>query len=293
MPFLSPLRYPGGKRKLANFVKLVYVTNDLVGGEYVEPYAGGAGIALALLFEQYVRRIHINDLDRAIYAFWHSVLNATESLCRLIRDTPVNIDEWHRQKQIQDDTDASLLPLGFSTFFLNRTNRSGIISGGVIGGKKQAGKWRLDARFNKPDLIARIENIARHRGRIHLYHLDASELIDEVLPDFPEDTVCYLDPPYYVKGQQELYTSYYKPDDHQHIARLVTSMDHLWIVSYDDVPEIRALYEGFRHVNYGLNYSAQDRYKGAEIMFFCSQLGVPHVPDPARVKRGHVTQYLI
>lgn len=284
MPYLSPLRYPGGKRKLASFIKLVYVANDLLGGEYAEPYAGGAAVGLALLLGGYVRRIHINDLDRALYAFWHSLLNATESLCRLIHDTPVNMDQWCRQRQVQDDSDASLLALGFSTFYLNRTNRSGIIRGGVIGGKKQAGKWKLDVRFNKPDLIARVQNIARYRGCIQLYNVDATHFLGGIVPGLPRDTLCYLDPPYLVKGQQRLYASYYEPDDHREIAAVVSDIDRLWIVTYDDAPEIRALYNGFRHLSYGLYYTAQERQKGSEIMFFCPDLVVPDVQDPVRLE---------
>lgn len=290
--FLSPLRYPGGKRKLAGFVKLMLVVNGLAGGEYAEPFAGGAAIALALLFDDHVRRIHINDLDRAVHAFWHSVLNATESLCRLIQDTPVNMAQWHRQRRIQDDVDASLLALGFSTFYLNRTNRSGIITGGVIGGKQQAGTWRLDARYNKADLIRRIRDIARHRERILLYCLDAGDFLTQVVPDLPENALCYLDPPYYTRARCELYANYCETDDHDKIARLVKEMDRSWIVSYDDVPETRRLYTGFRFLKYGLHYSAQNKYKGAEIMFFSDDLQLPDVTDPARLKSRELVQRL-
>lgn len=291
--FVSPLRYPGGKRKLANFVKLVCATNDLLDGEYAEPYAGGASIALSLLFDEYAQYIHINDIDRALYAFWFSVLNCTESLCRLIQDTPVNMAEWHKQKAIQEKPEASLLELGFSTFFLNRTNHSGVIRGGVIGGKRQTGKWKLDARFNKPDLTKRIRRIARYRGRILLYNQDASDFIQDTVPCMPQSTLIYLDPPYYVKGGQLLYTNFYEPDDHRHIAELLTNTERLWMLSYDSVPETRALYRDFRHVDYHLSYSAQDRYKGSETMFFCEGLHIPDVPDPAKLKRQELARYLI
>ncbi|MCP4368797.1 MAG: DNA adenine methylase [Deltaproteobacteria bacterium] len=293
MPFLSPLRYPGGKRRLTNFVKLVFHNNNLLDGEYAEPYAGGAGVALALLFDEYVRRIHINDLDYSVYAFWYSVLNETESLCQLINDTPVTIDEWHRQKEIHNDTEVSLLELGFSTFFLNRTNRSGIISGGVIGGKNQTGEWKLDARYNKRNLVDRIKKVARYRKRISLYNLDASIFIRETIPQLSNQTLIYLDPPYFVKGQQLLYTNFYKPDDHKTVAGLVHSIQQSWIVSYDDVPEIRNLYNGFQHLDYGLRYSAQDRYRGSEIMFFCHGLEIPEVANPAKIKKNAFQRYLL
>lgn len=281
MPFLSPLRYPGGKRRLAKYIKLVFETNHLLDGDYAEPYAGGASIALALLFEDYAGNIWINDLDRSVFAFWNSVLHETEALCRLIKDTPVNMDEWHRQKDIQSNPDAEMIHLGFSTFFLNRTNRSGIISGGVIGGKAQTGKWKIDARYNKADLIERIEKVARYSNRIHLHNQDALAFIQAVAPNLPERSLFYLDPPYYVKGQQLLYKSYYREEDHRAVALTVRNLPLRWIVSYDDAPEIRALYQEFRSIEYSISYSAQNRYKGAERMFFSNNLIVDEDYDPA------------
>src|SRR5438105_10765840 len=156
----TPLRYPGGKGKLTDFIKLVFVQNDLLDGHYVEPYAGGAGIALNLLVLEYASCIHLNDINRPVFAFWHSVINSTDKLCRMVRDVKVSAEEWRRQKVIQRrPEDFNLLELGFSTFFLNRTNRSGIINAGMIGGAKQDGEWKIDARFNKVGLCQRIEKI--------------------------------------------------------------------------------------------------------------------------------------
>lgn len=275
LAYFSPLRYPGGKRKLSGFMKQLFRENRLLDGDYVEPYAGGASVALAMLYEECARRVHINDLDRSIYAFWHSVSYETEALCRLIRDTPVTIEEWHTQKAVQGSSDVSLLELGFSTFFLNRTNRSGIVRGGVIGGKGQAGTWALDARFNKSDLTLRIEKVARYAGRIHLYNLDAAIFITSVLPRLPSRALVFLDPPYFVKGQQRLYTDFYEPPAHARIAELVKGIRQYWLISYDDVPEVRSLYQGYLSVGYTLHYNAQDRYRGAEVMFLCDRLALP------------------
>lgn len=285
MKFNTPLRYPGGKGKLTNFLKMVFEQNDLLDGHYVEPYAGGAGIALNLLTHSYASCIHLNDLNPAVFAFWQSVINQPEELCRAIRDVEVTIDEWHRQKAIlKNPENYSPLEIGFSTFFLNRTNRSGIIWGGVIGGKNQDGPWKLNARFNKDDLIRRIEKIALYRSRIRLYNLDAAELIQTVLPTLPEKTLIYLDPPYYVKGQG-LYENHYLHDDHVSIAKLVKKqITHPWIVSYDHAPEIIQMYKGYPAITYGINYSAQDRYKGAEAMFFSKNLVIPDVKNPANLK---------
>jgi len=274
---------------LANFVKLVLSHNDLLDGHYAEIYGGGAGVAWPLLFEEYVQHVHINDLNKAMCAFWKCVLKETDDLCRLIHDTPVTMKEWFRQKARQAKPENySQLELGFSTFFLNRTNRSGIIKGGVIGGKAQTGKWKLDARFNKVDLIARIQRIARYAKRISIYNYDAADFIVRMPTFLPRKTLVYLDPPYYIKGEG-LYEDHYLHEDHVKIARLVKKrIKNPWIVSYDTAPEIIRLYSGHRSKRYDLSYSAQDRYAGSEIMFFSGSLVIPRVSDPTRVRSANL-----
>jgi len=279
--FYTPLRYPGGKGKFAGYVKELFVANKLLDGHYVEPFAGGAGIAIELLLQDYIEHAHINDLDRSIYAFWHSVLMETDALCDLIECTPVNIEEWFRQRGIQQSAEGiTLLELGFSTFFLNRCNRSGIIKGGVIGGKSQDGKWKLDARFNKPDLLSRIRQIARFKSRINLHNSDAEDFLKAVVPSTPQNTLVYLDPPYYVKGKG-LYTNHFMHDDHVRLAEQVAAgvAGTRWVVSYDNVPQIGLLYSEFRNMVYQLSYSAAERYQGSEIMFFSNELVIPPIPD--------------
>lgn len=285
MQFNTPLRYPGGKGKLAEFIKRVIVDNKLLDGCYAEPYAGGAAIALSLLFQDYVAKVYINDLNLSVYAFWSSVVHRSDALCKMIDEVDVSMDEWHHQKQIQSQpTKVSLLELGFSTFFLNRTNRSGIIQAGVIGGKKQDGNWKLDARFNKTDLVARIRKIARYSSRINVSNIDARDFVTQLVPTMPPRTLVYLDPPYYVKGEG-LYQNFYRHADHVEIATLVQShIKQPWVVSYDAAAEIKALYEKCVHIEYGLNYSAQDRYQGAEFMFFSKGLNIPDVANPAGLK---------
>ncbi len=272
--FVSPLRYPGGKLKVVDYVKRLFEENDLMDGTYIEPYAGGASVALTLLFSEYASLIRINDIDRSIYAFWHSVLNETEALCRMITDTPVNMDKWQVQREVQARKhDAELLELGFSTFFLNRTNRSGILSGGVIGGKNQDGNFKIDARFNKKDLIERIESVAEYADRIELTSMDAVELIKSIRKP-AEKSFCYLDPPYYVKGR-DLYLNYYNDDDHRDIARAIKKYKGKWIISYDAVPFISELYKSFRQKEYYLSYSAGNPAKGKEIMVYSDDLAIP------------------
>ncbi len=271
--FPSPLRYPGGKRKVINFMKLLILENHLVGINYLEPFAGGASVALALLYEDYVDRIHINDLDASVFAFWQAVLTDTQALCSRIRETPVTMNEWERQRAVQADPSAQPLDLAFATFFLNRTNRSGILTGGVIGGQEQIGNWKLDARYNKDQLIKRIQKAARFRNRITLTRLDAADLLLDWL-DTDQDGLMYLDPPYYVKGEG-LYTNFYEHAHHEVIADLVRQLRCPWVVSYDAVPEIEELYAGYEFLPYTLSYIAADRYRVKEVMFFSREMAVP------------------
>jgi DNA adenine methylase len=269
MKYISPLRYPGGKAKLAEFFKFIIEENNLLDGVYVEPYAGGAAVALTLLMDEYVNKIIINDKDKSIYAFWHSVLQDTDRLCRLISDTPVTMDIWYKEREIQKHKkDAELLELGFSTLFMNRTNRSGIIKAGVIGGYSQTGNYKIDARFNKKDLLNRIERIADYSDRINLFNLDAIDLLAHISESLPEKSILYLDPPYYKKGQG-LYMNYYDDSDHETIREVMTKEKNLiWIVSYDNSPFIKSLYANFRSQEFYLNYSANNNGKGKEVMFF-------------------------
>lgn len=276
-PFVSPLRYPGGKLKVVDYLKRLMEVNDLCDGTYIEPYAGGASVALSLLFCEYASRIKINDIDRSIYAFWHSVLNETDNLCRLIVDTSVTIDQWYLQREIQaHKQEVGLLELGFSTFFLNRSNRSGILSGGVIGGKNQKGNYKIDARYNKSDLIHRIESVAEYVDRIELTSMNAVDLIKRYKRTPTEKTLVYLDPPYYVKGR-DLYLNYYNDEDHKDIAKAIKKYKGKWIISYDSVNFISELYKGYRQKEYYLSYSAGNPAKGKEIMVYSDGLVIPDV----------------
>ena len=253
--YFSPFRYPGGKGKIVNFVKLLMLQNDLVGSDYVEPYAGGASVALSLLFEDYADEIHINDINPGVHAFWDASLNANDELCRLIQQTPVTMPEWHRQRAVLTQSKTDPLRLALATFFLNRTNRSGIIRGGVIGGLKQDGPWKIDARYNKPELIGRIRKIGRHRSRIHVSRQDSAEFLRTWTTATDHPAFVYLDPPYFVKGEG-LYDNFYDASDHAEIARIVERLVHPWLVSYDAAPEIVSLYRHHELRRYGLSYSA-------------------------------------
>ena len=270
----SPLRYPGGKGKIANYVKLLMLENNLIGSDYVEPFAGGASVALSLLYEDFADEVHINDLNPGVHAFWNAAVHRTDDLCELITTTPVDVDTWQQQRAVLDDPNPDPLQLAFATFFLNRCNRSGIISGGVIGGLNQTGPYLIDARYNKPELIRRIRKVGRHRSRIHLTGMDAAEYLEGWIAG-DHRTLIYLDPPYFVKGEG-LYDNFYSSGDHARVAALVHQLPQSWIVSYDAVPEILALYRDDERIRYSLSYSAHSaRATGDEVMFFSADTHPP------------------
>ncbi len=270
----SPLRYPGGKSQLSRYILSIIKKNGLLGGVYVEPYAGGAGVAIFLLVHNHVSKIIINDIDYSIYSFWYAVKHHANELCTMIERTPVDIDNWMQQKAIQNERkNRTILEVGFSTFFLNRTNRSGIMKGGIIGGLKQDGSYKMDCRFNKENLIKRILKIAEYKDNIIISNEDAIKFLDEKEDLFNSKTLIYLDPPYYNKGQK-LYVNYYNHDDHDQLKNFITTKNGNWIITYDDTEAINSLYANCNKVGISISYFAAEKRQGKEVMFYSPNLCV-------------------
>jgi DNA adenine methylase len=287
--FYSPLRYPGGKNKLSPFLAKICLDNK-IDNHYIEPFAGGASVALFLLIEGYVSRITINDMDKSIYAFWYSILNNCDDFCEMISTAEINIENWHKYKNIQKNKEnVDLLELGFSTFYLNRTNRSGIIKAGVIGGLNQEGNYKMDCRFNKNELIKKIKKISQYRSKISLYNYDASELIDIVISKSKEEqdnSIFYFDPPYYLKAES-LYMNHFKHHDHEKLSDKIKSIESIhWIVSYDDNINIENLYHNELKVKYSFNHSAFESRDGKELIFYSKKLKLSEIEsyNPTKFK---------
>lgn len=271
MTNLSPLRYPGGKNKTYKYVQYLIQENNLT--TYIEPFAGGAAVALRLLLNDDVRRIIINDYDRSIYALWNTIKTNHRALIERIQNTEITIEEWRNQKNVQlTKATADELDLAFSTLFLNRTNRSGIIKAGVIGGQEQNGDYRLDCRFNKKAIIERIEAIAARGKDIKVYNLDAQEFITTVIKR-TRKSLTFFDPPYYDKGP-DLYTNFYDHDDHVELANTIKSSmkNRYWILTYDIAEQIREMYDKYEPKTYHLNYSIAKPTKGQEFIFFSNKV---------------------
>jgi len=233
---------------------------------YIEPFAGGAGVAITLLLEGVVERIVVNDLDRAVYSLWRAIKTEHTNLIKLISETPITIEEWHNQRKVYQSEQRYDIKLAFATLFLNRVNRSGIITGGPIGGHQQSGEWKLDARFNKDAIIDRILKIASMKNSIVVYNQDVINLIDKYMCKYTENAFVYFDPPYYNKSGK-LYKNSLSHDDHSRIAkRILERMECPWLLTYDDVDEIRKLYCECEIRRFDINYSAANKGKASEII---------------------------
>lgn len=239
----SPLRFPGGKGSLKYFLADAIFTNGLQGKTLIEPFCGGSGATLPLLRSNVIGKLFLNDADPAIYSFWKSVFFDTERFLDLLYDTPVTIDTW---KQFKSDMRApnslSSLQLGFRTLFFNRTNRSGLLIGGPIGGINQDGKYKLSCRFNKDALAGRIKELARYRNKVNVSNLDALEYLHKHRMEASGDSFIFLDPPY-VKHGYNIYRKFaFKENDHFRLASFIKDKRWTWLLTYDDSPLIHRLY---------------------------------------------------
>lgn len=267
MQSYTPLRYPGGKAKIFPYVKKLIEKNYEKKPIYVEPFAGGCGLALKLLHKGVVEKIIINDNDYAIYCFWHSVLYETDSLINLINNANFSIEDWSFQKNIYSNMESySRLEVGFATFFLNRCNRSGIILAGPIGGKRQDGDYRMDCRFNKKNLIEIILSIKALKSKIKLHRVDANQFIKYVDKKY-NNLFIYLDPPYVKKGKQ-LYKNHFSDRDHRRLEKSISKLKNDWIVTYDNADLISEIYKDYVQQEFSLSYTAGEKRKGDEIIIF-------------------------
>jgi DNA adenine methylase len=262
----SPLRYPGGKTVYADMMTKIIELNDLGECTFVEAFAGGAGAAITMLLRNDVPSIILNDYDIAIFAFWNSILTQTDDFLQLLRDTPITVDEWYEQREIYRNEREDLLSLGFATFYLNRTNRAGILAANPIGGLQQNGQYHIDARFNRVGLEDKIQAIADRRDSIALHNLDAVDFIDILEQDHEEENLfIYFDPPYYQKGEL-LYLNHFDHSQHAVLRDRIVRCEFPWVLSYDDAPEILNLYPDAPSYKKDLSYSISQPKKTKELI---------------------------
>lgn len=272
---ISPLRYPGGKAKVYKQIVDLLEKNNKIETTYIEPFAGGCGLALMLLKNNIVSNLILNDIDKSIYCFWKSVLKYNSELCQMVDSATLTLEEREIQKSIQNNKEKidmrkkeDVLKLGFSTFYLNRVNRSGIIKAGVIGGINQDGNYKMDCRFNKKDLVEKIQEIYKYKDKIKFYNLDVLDFLKRIKN---KDNFIFFDPPYYNKGK-DLYVNFYKHDDHLNLANKISKLRNDWIVTYDNTDEIKNMYNQFRQKEFDITYTLENKRKAKEIIIFSNTL---------------------
>ncbi|MGE5613591.1 MAG: DNA adenine methylase [Bacillota bacterium] len=272
----TPLRYPGGKSKLYNYVLSIIDRNDMYNHVYIEPFAGGAGLAILLLLNNKVSRIVLNDIDPHIYWFWRCVIDMPDVICEKIDSVPVTIEEWKKQRYIyQNYNQYTPIEIGFSTLFLNRTNVSGVLTGGPIGGIDQSGRYKVDARFNKSTLIDKIQKIKNVKDKIQVFNKDARDFISEDIPLYDDKmTFVYFDPPYVNKGSI-LYRNFFSQKDHTELSKIISTCKCKWIVTYDKCSLIHVLYKDFNQDIITLNYSTGESKQGYEIVIYSNNIIIP------------------
>lgn len=302
-PLLSPLRYPGSKRRLAAHIDEILKLNGRTPELFVEAFAGGASVAIRLLQLGRVKKIGLVDLDPMVAAFWRTVFFDTKWLCREIAKIPVTLAQWETYRAMKPRSDRARALI---CLFLNRTSFSGILNprAGPIGGYDQSSDFKIDCRFTRETLIDRIEKIAAYRDRVAFVW---TKSWDQALTDvrakqaageFPQDVFYYFDPPFFEKAEK-LYTFYFQDADHVALRdALVAMTDHArepWVLSYDVADRLEELY-GDRpestHIEllYSMSGGGDRKVAKEVILSNLPKLPIPSVEDKRRrstVSTGH------
>lgn len=266
MPFTyTPIRYPGGKSKIYSTIDAIIEANDLIGSSYAEAFCGGAGLAMQLLLKQRVSKVFLNDIDPAVYSMWKMIVHHSDELCSFVANVELSIDEWRQQKETLSLSKAPSIKMGKAAFYLNRTNRSGILEAGPIGGQKQDGNYSIGARFNRKNLCNKIQAIAEYADNISIANMDAENFIEQVLKQQDSSLFANFDPPYVEKGPG-LYKNSFDNECHDSLAKRIASCDFPWIVTYDAVPLVDNAYSAFSRYDLSVGYSAASTKIGNEIL---------------------------
>lgn len=265
---ISPFRYPGGKAFLYKYLigRLELVEEG--DRHYVEPFCGGAGAAVILLKTGVVQHLHLNDADPRVYAAWQAMLHETDRFVEAIHNTVVDLPTWYSARQTISNPREYSFELGFATFLLNRTSRSGIISGaGPIGGYDQNGNWKIDARFSRQALADRVTWLGSRRDGISLTQEDALTFLSRSSARLPlRQTLFFVDPPYVMAGGR-LYLNAMNEGKHIALSDMLQdgTLPH-WVLTYDDHPLIRTLYAKQHIEDLSVTYSLQSKRKEREVL---------------------------
>ncbi len=285
---LSPLRYPGAKRRLSGYISEVLRLNGLRPKLFVEPFAGGASVALQLLTENLVDEIALGERDPFVASFWKIVFNDAEWLIDQIEKMEVTVERW---RHFHDGTFRSDRERALACLFLNRTSFSGILAdtSGPIGGYKQVSEYKVDCRFPVATLTKRIQQAASLSDRVLFVSSgDWQKTVAKVqeLRYKKNKVFFYFDPPFYAKAER-LYRFYFGDKEHEALHRRVVRIRQPWILSYDPAVPIIKLYahngQGPKRIEHLYSIAQSVELVRAEELIITN---LPKLPDETRIWRS-------
>ena len=268
---LSPLRYPGGKRRLVPYLAALLTENNLQPGLFAEPYAGGASVSLELLSLDLVKRVVIGDADPMVNAFWETVMTDVDWLCEEVESIALDVATWERMKETRF---RARRKLALACLYLNRTSFNGALHwrAGPIGGKAQESDYDIGCRFPRERLISRLQKCAEMADRIDVAPAqNAMTTVRQVRERARREDASvffYLDPPFWAKSNY-LYRHAFTEIEHERLADQLQWIQDPFVLSYDPAPEIVELYTGHsagKVAEIELLYSGSSRSAGAEIL---------------------------
>jgi len=281
---LSPLRYPGSKKRLVLYLCEIIKYNKLNPDVLIEPFAGGGNIALHFLLNQIVNKAIIADKDKLIYSFWNVLFSNPDYLIDFIKKVKVNLNNFYRYKEMaRNFENYEEEKLAEACIYLNRTSFSGIMTDivGPLGGKNQQSQYKIDCRFNKKTLIEKMKYISSLSRNVIVLSFDWKDTIK-----YAQDWVrnkkrldrlfFYFDPPFFNKAN-DLYRCYFNKEEHKQLYEEIICLNYDWVLSYDNAPEIRRLYSNDKYITMHMEvpYSINSHAKRIEKELIITPLALP------------------
>jgi len=283
---LSPLRYPGSKKRLVLYLYEIIKYNKLNPNVLVEPFVGGGNIALHFLLNGIVNKIIIADKDKLIYSFWEVLFSNPDYLIDFIKRVKIDLDTFYKYKEIARNSEyCEKERLAEACIYLNRTSFSGIMTDrvGPLGGKNQQSQYKIDCRFNKEGLIEKIKYISAFRRSVIVLSSDWRDTIQ-----YGQDWAInkkrlnrlffYFDPPFFHKAN-DLYRCYFNKEEHKRFYKEIIRLNYDWVLSYDNATEIRELYSNEKYITMHIEvpYSINSHAKRIEKELIITPLALPRL----------------
>ena len=275
MKLTNPLRYPGSKASFASSVGAFVTACGYTGFEIVEPFAGSASVSIDLVSSGVCSKAILIERDPLLYAFWSAVFFDTRRLCNRINKLSIDLGTWHDLRPllaINSPDEYELIDLAVAGLFFNRTNFSGVLHAGPIGGQQQKSVYKVNCRFNKDDLIARIRAIAKLQNRVEVIFSDALGFLETQKEAVNQNRFYYVDPPYFVQGEK-LYRYSFELSQHKQLAKVLSELKAPWLLSYDRHPVIEMLYE--RYASSGFKFKYSSKIRKVEREFLVTNIKLP------------------